>query len=58
MAVYAFIILHEVDPSVLGHIIVASIISVPAAIVMAQVMMPGTARRHRRQPMWRMILNT
>ena len=39
MAVYA-IILREVDPSVLGHIIVASIISVPAAIVMAQVMMP------------------
>lgn len=39
MAVYA-IILAEVDPSILGHIIVASIISVPAAILMAQVMMP------------------
>ncbi|GAB4516737.1 MAG: nucleoside transporter C-terminal domain-containing protein [Amphiplicatus sp.] len=39
MAVYATI-LAEVDPSVLGHIIVASIISVPAAILMAQVMMP------------------
>lgn len=39
MAVYA-IILSEVDPSILGHIIVASIISVPAAILMAQVMMP------------------
>jgi CNT family concentrative nucleoside transporter len=40
MAVYATI-LKEVDPSVLGHIIVASIISVPAAIVMAQVMIPA-----------------
>ena len=39
MAVYATI-LAEVDPSILGHIIVASIISVPAAILMAQVMMP------------------
>lgn len=39
MAVYATI-LSEVDPSILGHIIVASIISVPAAILMAQVMMP------------------
>lgn len=39
MAVYATI-LAEVDPSMLGHIIVASIISVPAAILMAQVMMP------------------
>lgn len=39
MGVYA-IILAEVDPSILGHIIVASIISVPAAILMAQVMMP------------------
>jgi CNT family concentrative nucleoside transporter len=39
MAVYA-IILAEIDPSILGHIIVASIISVPAAILMAQVMMP------------------
>ncbi len=39
MAVYATI-LKEVDPSILGHIIVASIISVPAAILMAQVMMP------------------
>ncbi|MCK5749663.1 MAG: nucleoside:proton symporter, partial [Oricola sp.] len=40
MAVYA-IILENVDPSVLGHIIVASIISVPAAILMAQVMIPA-----------------
>lgn len=39
MAVYATI-LANVDPSILGHIIVASIISVPAAILMAQVMMP------------------
>lgn len=39
MAVFA-IILADIDPSVLGHIIVASIISVPAAILMAQVMMP------------------
>jgi CNT family concentrative nucleoside transporter len=39
MAVYATI-LSEVDPSILGHIIVASIISVPAAILMAQVMIP------------------
>jgi len=39
MAVYATI-LAEIDPSVLGHIIVASIISVPAAILMGQVMMP------------------
>ncbi|MEQ8178407.1 MAG: Na+ dependent nucleoside transporter N-terminal domain-containing protein, partial [Amphiplicatus sp.] len=35
MAVYATI-LANVDPSMLGHIIVASIISVPAAILMAQ----------------------
>lgn len=40
MAVYA-IILGEIDPSILGHIIVASIISVPAAILMAQVMIPA-----------------
>lgn len=40
MAVYA-IILKDVDPSILGHIIVASIISVPAAILMAQVMIPA-----------------
>lgn len=39
MAVYATILAH-VDPSVLGHIIVASIISVPAAILMAQIMVP------------------
>ncbi len=39
MAVYATI-LANVDPSILGHIIVASLISVPAAILMAQVMMP------------------
>ena len=39
MAVYATI-LAKVDPSMLGHITVASIISVPAAILMAQVMMP------------------
>lgn len=39
MAVYAAI-LSEIDPSILGHIIVASIISVPAAILMGQVMMP------------------
>ncbi|MEX6633751.1 NupC/NupG family nucleoside CNT transporter [Hyphococcus lacteus] len=40
MAIYA-IILDNIDPSVLGHIIVASIISVPAAILMAQVMIPA-----------------
>lgn len=39
MAVYA-VILSEIDPSILGHIIVASIISVPAAILMGQVMVP------------------
>ncbi|WP_425408467.1 NupC/NupG family nucleoside CNT transporter [Hyphococcus sp.] len=39
MAIYA-IILQNIDPSILGHIIVASIISVPAAILMAQVMIP------------------
>ncbi len=39
MVVYAAVLAH-VDPSVLGHIIVASIISVPAAILMSQVMMP------------------
>ncbi|NWG71054.1 MAG: nucleoside:proton symporter [Parvularculaceae bacterium] len=39
MAVYAAI-LNEIDPSILGHIIIASIISVPAAILMGQVMMP------------------
>lgn len=39
MAVYATI-LANIDPSILGHIIVASIISVPAAILMAQVIMP------------------
>lgn len=39
MALYATI-LADIDPSVLGHIIVASIISVPAAILVAQVMMP------------------
>ena len=39
MAVFATI-LTNVDPSILGHIIVASIISVPAAILMAQVMLP------------------
>ncbi|MEZ5922198.1 MAG: nucleoside transporter C-terminal domain-containing protein [Parvularculaceae bacterium] len=39
MAVYATI-LANVDPSILGHILVASIISVPAAILMAVVMMP------------------
>ena len=39
MAVYATI-LREVSPSILGHIIVASIISVPAAILMAQIMVP------------------
>ena len=40
MAIYA-IILENIDPSILGHIIVASIISVPAAILMAQVMIPA-----------------
>lgn len=40
MALYA-IILKDIDPSILGHIIVASIISVPAAILMAQVMIPA-----------------
>lgn len=40
MAVYA-IILRDIDPSVLGHIIVASIISVPAAILMAQIILPA-----------------
>jgi CNT family concentrative nucleoside transporter len=39
MAVYAAI-LAEIDPSILGHIIIASLISVPAAILMGQVMMP------------------
>ena len=39
MALYAFI-LAEIDPSILGHVIVASIISVPAAILMAKIMMP------------------
>ncbi|HXI87044.1 MAG TPA: nucleoside transporter C-terminal domain-containing protein, partial [Parvularculaceae bacterium] len=39
MAVYATI-LNNVEPSILGHIIVASIISVPAAITIGQVMMP------------------
>ncbi|MCB2098422.1 MAG: NupC/NupG family nucleoside CNT transporter [Parvularculaceae bacterium] len=39
MVIYATI-LSNVAPSMLGHIIVASIISVPAAILMAQVMMP------------------
>jgi CNT family concentrative nucleoside transporter len=39
MAVYAAI-LNEIDPSILGHIIIASLISVPAAILMGQVMMP------------------
>ena len=39
MAVYATI-LSNIDPSMLGHIIVASIISVPAAILMGQIMMP------------------
>lgn len=39
MAVYATI-LNEIAPSILGHIIIASIISVPAAILMGQVMMP------------------
>ncbi len=39
MALYATI-LAKVDPSVLGHIIVASIISIPAAILMARVMIP------------------
>jgi len=40
MALYA-IVLANIDPSILGHIIVASIISVPAAILMAQVMIPA-----------------
>ncbi len=40
MALYS-IVLANIDPSILGHIIVASIISVPAAILMAQVMMPA-----------------
>lgn len=40
MALYA-IILNNIDPSVLGHIIVASLISVPAAILMAQIMIPA-----------------
>ena len=40
MAVYATI-LTNIEPSILGHIIVASIISVPAAILMAQVMVPA-----------------
>ena len=39
MAVYATI-LANIDPSVLGHIIVASIISVPAAILMARIIVP------------------
>ncbi|MEL7489364.1 MAG: nucleoside transporter C-terminal domain-containing protein [Pseudomonadota bacterium] len=40
MALYA-IVLANIDPSILGHIIVASIISVPAAILMAQIMIPA-----------------
>lgn len=39
MAVYATI-LADIDRSVLGHIIIASIISVPSAIMLSQVMMP------------------
>lgn len=39
MAVFATL-LSNVEPSILGHIIVASIISVPAAILMAQIMLP------------------
>ncbi|MFN0024961.1 MAG: NupC/NupG family nucleoside CNT transporter [Parvularculaceae bacterium] len=39
MAVYAGFLL-RIEREILGHIIIASIISVPAAILMAQVMMP------------------
>jgi len=39
MAVYAGI-LSNISPSILGHIIIASIISVPAAIIIAQIIMP------------------
>ena len=39
MALYAFI-LTPLDPSMLGHILVASIISVPAALLIAQIMVP------------------
>ncbi|MEM9705645.1 MAG: nucleoside transporter C-terminal domain-containing protein [Pseudomonadota bacterium] len=39
MALYATI-LADIEPSMLGHVIVASIISVPAAILVAQVMIP------------------
>ena len=41
MVLYATI-LEPVQPSVLGHIIVASLISVPASILMAQIMIPPT----------------
>lgn len=39
MGVYAFL-LRDMLPAVFGHIIIASIISVPAAILLSQVMMP------------------
>ena len=42
MALYAFI-LTPLDPSMLGHILVASIISVPAALLIAQIMVPPDA---------------
>lgn len=36
------IILSQLSPGMLGQILVASIISVPAALIMAQIMVPGT----------------
>ena len=41
MVLYATI-LEPTQPSVLGHIIVASLVSVPAAILMSQIMIPAT----------------
>ena len=42
MAIFA-ILLSDINSAILGHIIVASIISVPAAILMAQIMIPEDA---------------
>lgn len=39
MALYAFI-LTPLDPAMLGHILVASIVSVPAALLLARIMVP------------------
>ncbi len=45
MALYAFL-LNPLDPSMLGHILVASIISVPAALLLAQIMVPPAPGDH------------